>query len=133
MRRTGGRSNRHGLGKAFGEMAALGLILLLAGGCGGSAPSAERVAAGSELYGTTCAICHGPDAEGVALLGKDLHDNEFVSSLSDAELVAFLAEGRLATHPLNERRVAMPPRGGNPSLSDEDLGSIADYLRSIQR
>ena len=75
----------------------------------------------------------GPDAEGVALLGKNLHDNEFVSSLSDAELVAFLAEGRLATHPLNERRVAMPPRGGNPSLSDEDLGSIADYLRSIQR
>ena len=66
------------------------------------------------------------------MLGKDLHANAFVESLSDAELVAFLVEGRLATHPLNERRLAMPPRGGNPSLSDEDLGSIGEYLRSLE-
>ena len=66
------------------------------------------------------------------MLGKDLHDNEYVQGLSDAELAAFLAEGRAATHPLNERGVAMPPRGGNPSLSDEDLILIGDYLRSLQ-
>lgn len=66
------------------------------------------------------------------MLGKDLHGNEFVQSLSDEELVAFLAEGRPATHPLNERGLAMPPRGGNPSLSDEELRLIGDYLRSLE-
>lgn len=124
--------DRKGPGRGFGEMAALGFVALLAGGCGASAPSAERIAAGRELYLTTCAVCHGPDAKGVVLLGKDLHANEFVKSLSDAELVAFLVDGRPVTHPLNERGIAMPPRGGNPSLSDDELGSIADYLRSIQ-
>ncbi|MCP4202203.1 MAG: cytochrome c [bacterium] len=124
--------DRRSLGKGLGEMAALGFLALLAIGCGDSGPSAERIAAGRELYLTTCAVCHGPDAKGIMTLGKDLHDNEFVKSLSDDELVAFLAEGRPATHPLNQRHVAMPPRGGNPSLSDEELGLIADYLRSIQ-
>ncbi len=124
--------DRKSLGKGYGGMAALGFVALLAGGCGDSAPSPERIATGRELYLTTCAVCHGPDAKGVTLLGKNLHANEFVESLSDAELVAFLAAGRPAAHPLNERRVAMPPRGGNPSLSDDNLGFIADYLRSIQ-
>ena len=117
--------------KGLAAVAALGSIALLAGGCGGSAPSAEQVASGRELYVTTCSVCHGPDAKGIAMLGKDLRGNEFVKSLGDAELVAFLAEGRPATHPLNERGVDMPPRGGNPSLSDEELGFIGDYLRSI--
>ncbi len=132
MKRMSGRKDRRSLGRGVGEKAALGLVAFLAIGCGGSAPSAEQVAAGKQLYRTTCAVCHGPDAKGVAMLGKNLHANEFVKSLSDAELVAFLAEGRPVTHPLNDRGVAMPPRGGNPSLSDDDLGSIADYLRSIQ-
>ena len=127
--------DRKGRGKGFGTVAALGFMALIAGGCGGgdsTAPSAERIAAGRELYLTTCAICHGPDAKGIAMLGKDLRANEFVRSLSDAELVAFLAEGRRASHPLNDRGVDMPPRGGNPSLSDEDLGLIAAYIRSIE-
>jgi mono/diheme cytochrome c family protein len=99
---------------------------------GGSSEPVTQVDAGRQLYKETCAVCHGPDAKGIQMLGKDLHDNEYVQSLGDTELVAFLVEGRATTHPLNERGVAMPPRGGNPSLSDEELALIGDYLRTLQ-
>ncbi len=79
----------------------------------------------------TCATCHGPTAEGMPRLGKDLHDNAFTKSLDDAALVEFLKEGRPASHPLNERGVDMPPRGGNPALTDDDLGLIVAYLRTL--
>ena len=110
------------------------LLAPLAGGCGGDgearvAPSPERVAAGKDLYVRTCAICHGPEGQGVPALGKDLRGNGFVKGLGDEELVFFLVAGRPANHPLNAR--GMPPRGGNPSLSDDELGLIGDYLRSI--
>ena len=40
--------------------------------------------------------------------------------------------GRPAGDPLNDTGVDMPPRGGNPSLSDEDLAHIVAYLRTLQ-
>ena len=92
------------------------MIVTLLAACGGE-PVAEdtgELDAGRALYVETCAVCHGPEAKGVQMLGKDLHANEFVAGLSDDELVAFLVEGRSASHPLNERGVAMPPRGATP-------------------
>lgn len=109
-------------------------IVLLAA-CGsesGGVPSAEEIAQGQRLFRGTCATCHGYDAQGMPMLGKDLRHNEFVAGLDDAELVEFLREGRPANHPLNERRVEMPPRGGNPALEDEDLRLIGLYMRSVQ-
>ena len=44
----------------------------------------------------------------------------------------FLIEGRPATHPDNSRGVDMPPKGGNPALTNENLQQIVVYLRSIQ-
>lgn len=112
-------------------MAGVVLATFLVAGCK-SGPPPEQIAAGRELYLASCAVCHGQDARGVQMRGKNLHGNEFVRGLSDAELVAFLEQGRAAAHPANERGIDMPPRGGNPSLSDEELGLIGDYLRSIQ-
>jgi mono/diheme cytochrome c family protein len=94
--------------------------------------SAEDVAAGRRLFVSTCATCHGPNAEGVPRLGKNLHDNAFVQGLSLAGLAKFFAEGRPATHPDNERRIDMPARGGNPRLTEDDLRLLAVYVRSIQ-
>ena len=64
-------------------------------------------------------------------MGKDLRGNEFLGGMSDEEAVAFLKEGRRANHPLNERGVDMPPKGGNPGLSDDDLLLIVAYMRSL--
>jgi disulfide bond formation protein DsbB len=66
-------------------------------------------------------------------LGSDLTTSEFVANQSDSELVAFIKEGRAPDHPENVTGVAMPPKGGNPSLTDEDLSHIVAYIRSIHQ
>jgi disulfide bond formation protein DsbB len=113
-------------------VAVAAMLAVACGSGGGGAASAEEIAQGQQLFRSTCASCHGPDAEGMPRLGKNLHDNAFVQSLDEAELTAFFKQGRPAFHPDNERKVDMPPRGGNPALSDEDLRLIAVYVRSIQ-
>ena len=72
------------------------------------------------------------DGEGVAGLGLPLVSSEFVQSMTDAQLFAFISAGRDAAHPDNTTGVAMPPRGGNPSLSDEDLADVVAFLRTLQ-
>ena len=86
---------------------------------------------GSEIYAGLCVACHGSDAKGITGLGKDLTTSEFLASRTDAEMVEFIIEGRAADHPDNTTGVAMPPRGGNPSLTDEDLAAVITYLRSL--
>lgn len=88
--------------------------------------------AGQTLF-TSCAACHGPTGEGLPGLGKDLTSSEFVSTKTDAELVDFIKVGRDPSDPLNTTGVAMPPKGGNPALSDEDLFNILAYIRTLQK
>jgi len=41
--------------------------------------------------------------------------------------------GRDPSDPLNTTGIGMPSKGGNPSLSDEDLQDVVSYIRSIQK
>lgn len=86
---------------------------------------------GQQLFSTTCSVCHGPAGEGVQGLGKDMTKSEFIAGLSDDELVAFIEEGRRISDPLNTTGVDMPPKGGNPGLTTEQLTDIVAYIRSI--
>jgi disulfide bond formation protein DsbB len=125
-------------------VALLGVLVLVLAACGGGGdsdgdgadgnnpPSAGDAVAGEDIYSSTCAACHGADATGIDGLGKDLHNNAFVNGLSDDELVDFINEGRLADHPDNDTGVAMPPKGGNPSLDDDDLLDVVAYLRTLE-
>jgi len=98
----------------------------------GEAPAEkETLRRGRAAYDRICATCHGRDANGIQMLGKGLRDNDFSQALSDEELVEFLREGRPATHSLNTTGIDMPPRGGDPTLSDEDLANIVAYLRTL--
>lgn len=107
---------------------------LLLGACGGGpAYTDEQVAAGAQLYAGTCSACHGPDATGVTGLGKNLTTSTFVAEQSDEALKAMIAGGRPSSDPLNSTGIDMPPKGGNPALSDADLLSIIAYLRSIHK
>lgn len=112
----------------------LGGVALLAVACGrgGGSAGSEEAAQGLVQFRRTCAVCHGQNAEGMPRLGKNLHNNPFVASQTDDQLVQFLIEGRPATHPDNQRGVDMPPKGGNPALTEADLRQIVVYLRSIQ-
>lgn len=128
-------------------------VALVLGGCGGRnneeepAPAAQQEGAqqaedagelaagdpeaGKALFASTCAACHGPNGEGVPGLGKDMTTSEFIAEQSDAELLAFIKAGRAPTDPLNTTGVLMPPKGGNPALTDEQLMDIIAYIREI--
>ena len=125
--------------------AALAVLALFVAACGGgdsgdgAAPATEAPAnvpvgdatAGTEIYAGTCVACHGPDATGLPNLGRDLTSNAFIISQTETELVAFLEVGRPSDHPENEAGIQMPPKGGNPSLSEQDLYDVAAYLKDL--
>ncbi len=92
-----------------------------------------KVSAGENSYQSICSACHGFNARGIPGLGKTLIDSEFVDSLTDQELVDFIIVGRQVTDPLNTTGVMMPARGGNPSLTDENLMNIVVYIRSLNQ
>jgi disulfide bond formation protein DsbB len=81
----------------------------------------------------SCMACHGRDATGVKGMGKDLVHSQFVGGLSDDELVAFIKKGRGPTDPGNTTHVAMPPKGGNPTLTDAQLKDVVVYVRSLRQ
>lgn len=90
-------------------------------------------AAGKASYESLCIACHGPDATGVVNLGKDLTTSEFTQGLTDAEVVEFVKVGRSVSDPANTTGVDMPPKGGNPALSDQDIFNIVAYLRTLEK
>jgi len=92
--------------------------------------SAAAVAEGQSIYSSLCSACHGLDARGIPGLGKNLIDSEFVHGLTDDELLDFIIVGRDSSHPDNTTGMPMPPRGGNPSLTDAQLLAVIAYLRS---
>lgn len=93
------------------------------------APSAEH---GQQFFAATCAACHGPQGQGIPHLGKDLQTSKFTAGLTDTQLADLIAHGRAADDPLNTTHVPMPPKGGNPALSAEDISDIVAYLRQLQ-
>lgn len=88
------------------------------------------VTEGEKLF-TACAACHGANAKGIPNLGKDLIASEFVAGLSDADLLTFIKTGRPLWDPLNTTGIDMPPKGGNPALTDDQIQSIIAYIRSL--
>jgi len=88
-------------------------------------------AAGKAVFGTLCFACHGPEGKGIPGLGKDMTTSEFIAGKTDEELFAFVRTGRPIDDPLNTTGVAMPPSGGLPTLSDQDLTNIIAFIRTI--
>ena len=82
---------------------------------------------GRQLYDQTCAVCHGADASGAMPGVPDLTERQGALTKPDPELLRSLVQGTQTPGvPL-----AMPPRGGNPALADDDLRATLDYLRRI--
>ena len=111
----------------------------LAAGCG----SAKDSGGGTKLNGdpvkgqvafeSTCISCHGNDAQGLPGSGKNLvKKSDWMKKQDDAALLAFVKTGRPVSDPLNTTQVDMPPKGGNPALTDDDLTNIIAYIRSLQ-
>ena len=114
--------------------------------CGGgddggsaSAPVEEAVPvsmgdadAGKEQYDIICIACHGPGGEGIENLGKPFTTSDFLREKSDEELVEFIKVGRPSGDPLNTTGIDMPPKGGNPALTEDQIIDIIAYVRTLQ-
>ena len=98
----------------------------------GNAELAGYIASGDKLFHTTCVACHGKGAVGIQGNGKRLVTNDFIRSLDDDALLAFIKQGRAPTDPKNTTGIQMPPKGGNPAMSDDDILDIIAYLRTLQ-
>jgi disulfide bond formation protein DsbB len=89
------------------------------------------VSRGETIYQSLCVACHGFNARGISGLGKSLVGSEYIDTSTDEELHTLLIVGRPIQDPLNTTGVAMPPKGGNPTLTDADLYDVVAYIRSL--
>jgi len=84
---------------------------------GADQPAAAARSDGSKVYQTVCVACHGAGVMGAPKLG----DN--------AAWKPRLAQGLATLHEHAVKGIrAMPPKGGNASLSDGDVGAAVDYM-----
>ncbi len=118
-------------------LAALALSACTSSSASNPAPTPQAasvdVRLGKQKFEAVCASCHGVDGKGLPGLGKDLTTSPFVKSQTDEQLVEFIKKGRDASDPANTTGVAMPPKGGDPSLTDDQLRAIVAYIRTLQR
>ncbi len=105
-------------------------FVLLFAACGLDPTTPEEQA--RALYLRNCATCHGAQGQGMGRMGNTLVANAFIQERDDDALIAFLKVGRMPDDPANESKMLMPPKGGNPKLSDEDLRLIVSFLRTLQ-
>ena len=99
---------------------------------GGDAELAGYIAKGNALFHTSCVACHGKGGVGIAGNGKALANNAFIQSLDEDGLFEFISKGRSPTDPLNTTGIQMPPKGGNPAMSEDDILDVIAYLRTLQ-
>lgn len=97
------------------------------------APSPAMIALGDSVFhgkaGTAlCYVCHGPAGKGVAGLGPDLTDKEWLHGDGSVTLIAkVVTDGVLKPKKLP---APMPPKGGG-QLSDAQINAVAAYVHSL--
>jgi disulfide bond formation protein DsbB len=89
--------------------------------------------AGYDLFVASCAACHGVGGEGMESLGLPLTTSGFVRAQSDKDLITFVKMGRPIWDENNTTGLDMPPKGGNPAITDDELQTIVDYIRALQK
>lgn len=80
---------------------------------------------GKEVYEKTCIACHGADGKGAIPGAANFTDPKGPITKSDSVLLDHIAKGFQSPG----SPMAMPARGGNPSLSDDDLKNALKYIR----
>jgi disulfide bond formation protein DsbB len=109
--------------------------------CGGGAPEGPQPTptsvgdpvAGKATFDTVCIACHGPGGVGVEGQGKPFTTSEFLLTVDDQQLLTFIKTGRPISDPANTTGVDMPPKGGNPALTDDQLLDVIAYVRTLHQ
>lgn len=102
-----------------------------AGDAAGATVDPAVFATGERLYAEACAVCHGADATGAPNLGPSLLESEVILNMEDAEALAFIRQGVMIDDLSNTTGLVMPPSGGRPDYSDEQILAIVAYLHAL--
>jgi len=93
--------------------------------------TAAMIDQGKQLFAGPglCAVCHGPDANGLPNLGVNLTDREWLHS--DGSYQALIKQVTTGV-PAGQSKsgVVMPPKGGS-ALTDEQVRAVAAYVWSL--
>lgn len=87
--------------------------------------NAEEMTA-EQIYLQNCTVCHGDDGSGNMPGVPDLADSKTLMTEKKSIILEKMKSG--IQSPGN---LSMPPRGGNPKLTDEQLLSVLNYMRQI--
>lgn len=88
------------------------------------APVADAAAdggKGAELFKKTCAMCHQTGVAGAPKLGDKADWGPRIAQGQDT-LYKHAIEG------FNGSKGAMPPKGGSPSLSDDEIKEVVNFM-----
>lgn len=80
---------------------------------------------GKEIYDKTCIACHGPDGKGTIPGAANFTDPKGPISKPDDVLLQHIING----YQTPGSPMAMPAKGGNPTLTDEEIKSALKYIR----
>ena len=80
---------------------------------------------GKQTYEQTCISCHASDGSGEFPGVPDLTDGAGPLSKSDQVLITNITTGYQSPDSV----MAMPPKGGNPNLSETDVTAVLQYIR----
>ena len=102
------------------------LTLMPVSGFSDGVPEAADAAAGKAVYSQTCIACHGVNGKGTIPGVTDFTAKNSPLRKSDAELMSNISEGFQSPGSF----MAMPSKGGNPALTEEDIRAVLGYLRT---
>ena len=84
------------------------------------------VTGGKQIYEGTCIACHGADGKGAIRGVPDFTEQKGALSLPDSVLLERIERGfQTPSSPM-----AMPPKGGNPTLTEADLKAVLQHIRT---
>lgn len=92
------------------------------------ASSSADAAAGVEIYKKKCAPCHGVDGKGTSM-APALRANEWVKAAPIGDITGVIKNGRQGKDKLYPKFFS--PMPASKAMSDDDLGSLAAYLKSL--
>jgi len=78
-----------------------------------------------ETYDNTCIACHASDGKGAFPGTPDFTSSDGALSKSDDVLIDHITNGFQSPG----SPMAMPPKGGNPNLSETDVINVLGYIR----
>ena len=84
------------------------------------------VSVGRMIYSQTCIACHGTNGKGAIPGVADLTKGDGALSKPDGALLDSITGGFQSPG----SALAMPPNGGNPKLTQEDVKAVLAYLRA---